>query len=302
MSKLDITLLAGALGAEVRGLELAGASADDAAAVKDLLLEHHVLFFPDQHLSPEAHVEFGRHFGELEGHPHLQNVESTLPEIFELVATRGGIADEWHSDISFQESPSIMAILNMVKCPTVGGDTMWSNMHRAYEELSAPLRDLCDGLTAVHNALPHGKPEKATIHPVVRVHPETGRRSLFVNEHFTRRIVELSHEESEHLLSYLFHWVTNPRFIVRYRWHQGTIGMWDNRCTQHFVVNDFSEERIIQRVTVMGDVVSGAQQPRWEPYVRGRHAGATSRQDRLLKTVLKERAHDEEQRSAQVVS
>ncbi len=287
---IEVTRLVGALGAEVRGLSLKSAAPDEAARVQELLLEHHVLFFPEQHLDANEHVAFGRHFGQLEGHPHLENVESQIPEIFELVATRGGIADEWHSDISFQESPSIMAILNMVKCPEVGGDTMWSNMHLAYEELSTPLRDLCDGLTAVHNALPHGKPEKATIHPVVRVHPETGRKSLFVNEHFTRRIVELSHDESEHLLSYLFRWVTNPRFVVRYRWHQGTIGMWDNRCTQHFVVNDFSAERIIQRVTVMGDEVSAGHEPKWEPYVRDRHAGATSRQDRLLKTVLKERA------------
>ena len=235
----------------------------------------------------KQHVGFGRHFGELEGHPHLNNPFTDHPEVFELVATRGGVADEWHSDISFQESPSVMAILNMVKCPAVGGDTMWANMYKAYEELSPPLQELCEGLTALHDATPHGKPEKMTIHPVVRVHPETGRKSLFVNEHFTRRIVELSHEESDHLLAYLTRWASNTRFTVRYRWNQGTLAMWDNRCTQHFVLNDFNEERIIQRVTVMGDQVEGASEPRWAPYVRARHAGATSRYDRQLNKYLK---------------
>jgi taurine dioxygenase len=117
---------------------------------------------------------------------------------------------------------------------------------------------------------------------VVRIHPVTQRKSLFVNEHFTRRIVELSHEESRVWLDYLTRWVSNPRFAVRYRWIQGTIAIWDNRCTQHFVLNDFDEERIIQRVTVVGDSPQGARPPRWEPYVRAEYGGATSRYDRQL--------------------
>ena len=282
----EVTRLSGALGAEIRGVSLKETDAEQADHILQLLLEHKVLFFPEQHLDPGQHVAFGRHFGELESHPHLKNPFSDTPEIFELVATRGGIADEWHSDITFQENPSIFAILNMVKCPDVGGDTMWSNMVKAYEELSPPLQELCDGLTALHDASPHGKPEKMTIHPVVRVHPVTGEKSLFVNEHFTRRIVELSHEESDLLLGHLTRWATNPRFTVRYRWSEGAIGMWDNRCTQHFVLNDFDQERIIQRVTIMGDVVEGAAEPRWEAYVRGRHAGATSRFDRQLNQFL----------------
>jgi hypothetical protein len=148
---------------------------------------------------------------------------------------------------------------------------MWSNMYKAYEERSAPLRDLCDGLSALHDADPHGKPEMMTVHPVVRVHPETGRRSLFVNEHFTRRIVEPSHEESDLLLGYLTRWVSNPRFSVRYCWSKGTVAMWDNRCTQHFVLNDFDEERIIQRATVMGDRPQAAGPPRWPAPRRRRH-------------------------------
>jgi taurine dioxygenase len=287
---LEVVRLSGSLGAEIRGIELARTGPADAGKIHSLLMEHLVLFFPEQHLGVEEHVAFGRHFGTLEGHPNLKNPFSEQPEIFELAATRGGIADEWHSDITFREQPSVMAILNMVKCPEVGGDTMWANMYKAYEDLSAPLRDLCDGLTALHDATPHGLPDTMAVHPVVRVHPVTGRRSLFVNEHFTRRIVELSHDESEALLGYLTRWVSNPRFTVRYRWSKGTIAMWDNRCTQHFVLNDFDEERIIQRVTVMGDEPEGACPPRWEPYARGVHAGATSRYDRQLNEHLGRRA------------
>jgi taurine dioxygenase len=283
---LKVVRLASALGAEVRGVSLGEPDPALIEKIKALLTEHQVLFFPEQHLSVAEHVAFGANFGRLEGHPNLSNpFSSEHPEIFELAASSGGVADEWHSDITFQQEPSIMAILQMVKCPELGGDTMWSSMYLAYEELSAPLRDLCEGLSALHDALPHGKPESMTVHPVVRVHPQTGRKSLFVNEHFTRRIVELSAQESDVLLGYLTRWASNPRFTVRYRWSKGTIAMWDNRCTQHFVLNDFDEERVIQRVTVMGDQPEGPS-PRWEPYLRDRNAGATSRFDRQLNRYL----------------
>ena len=280
--QLSVTRLAGALGAEVRGLPLANVATDDIDTIKSLLLEHLVLFFPDQSLNIDSHVAFGRHFGKLEFHPHLNNPFTQHPEVFELAASHGGLADEWHSDITFQRHPSVMSILNMVKCPSVGGDTLWASAYAAYEALSAPLRELCDGLTALHDAAAHGKSEITAIHPVVRVHPETQRRALFVNEHFTRRIVELSHPESALLLEYLTRWIASPRFTVRYHWQEGAIAMWDNRCTQHFVLTDFDEERIIQRVTVAGDTPEAAGPPRWEPYVRTESVGATSRYDRQL--------------------
>jgi len=279
---MQITRLSGSLGAELRGISLAAATQTDADAISELMSEHLVLFFPDQHLSVDEHVGFARHFGKLESHPNLDNAFIENPEIFELAASKGGIADEWHSDITFEPQPSVLAILNMVKCPEVGGDTMWANMYRAYEELSPPLQELCEGLTALHDAHPHGKPDSMTVHPVVRVHPISKRKSLFVNEHFTRRIVELSHPESEMLLGHLTRWVTNPRFTVRYHWTPGTVAMWDNRCTQHFVINDFEGERIIQRATVMGDEPQASSPPRWSPNVRGLEAGATSRHDRQL--------------------
>lgn len=282
----EVVRLSGSLGAEVRGIDLKDPSPALRDRVNELLTEHLVLFFPEQFLAPEDHVAFARLFGELEGHPNLKNPYSNAPEIFELAASHGGIADEWHSDITFQDQPSVYAILNMVRCPQVGGDTMWANMYKAYEELSAPMRDLCDGLRAIHNADPHGKRELKSVHPVVRVHPVTGRRSLFVNEHFTSRIVEMSHEESQMLLGYLTKWVSNPRFTMRYRWSKGTIAMWDNRCTQHFVINDFDEQRVIQRATVMGDVPEAACPTRWDPYNRSQPAGASSRHDRELNQVF----------------
>jgi taurine dioxygenase len=279
---MSVTRLAGSLGAEIRGISLAGASAVLAKEIENQLLEHHVLFFPDQNLTVDQHVEFGRHFGPLESHPNLNNPFTKHPEIFELAASHGGLADEWHSDITFSEHPSVMSILNMAQAPEVGGDTMWASAHAAYEGLSEPLREMCDGLTALHDAAPHGMPEITTIHPVVRTHPVTGRKSLFVNEHFTRRIVEMSHRESEMLLNYLIQWVSKPAFTVRYKWKTGTIAMWDNRCTQHYVLSDFDEQRIIQRVTIMGDTPTGVGAPKWEPFVRDEVVGATSRFDKQL--------------------
>ncbi len=280
MSQLTVTQLTRALGAEIRGLDLNQATADDVERIRAELLEHLVLFFPDQELSWDGHTAFGRKFGELELHPNLPGPAGGPPEMVELRASAGGVADEWHTDVTFLPNPSVMSIMHMVTCPEVGGDTMWANQYLAYAELSEPMRDLLSGLTALHDAAPHGRPEMRSIHPVVRIHPETGRRALLVNDHFTRRIVELSHDESEALLRFLRGWSTQERFSVRYRWTPGTVAIWDNRCTQHCVVNDFDGERVIQRVTVLGEPPRGSD-PRWEPYVNVRRA-ASSRHDRDL--------------------
>jgi taurine dioxygenase len=173
----------------------------------------------------------------------------------------------------------------MKKCPPYGGDTLWANMYKAYDALSQPFKDLCEGLTALHDASPHYTPERKAIHPVVRVHPVTGRKSLFVNEHFTRRIVELSHEESDVLLRFLTRHASSNRFTVRYHWSEGTIAMWDNRCTQHHVLNDFEGERVIQRVTVMGDQPKAAAHPRYTPF--SNPFRASSWRDKPLKDFLR---------------
>jgi taurine dioxygenase len=285
---LEATLLSGSLGAEIRGIDLTKAAAADAEAILALISEHLVLFFPDQHLTPDEHIAFGRLFGKLEGHPNLA-IDAERPEFFELRAESGAgaIADEWHSDLTCQAKPSIFAILHMKKCPAVGGDTLWANMYKAYDGLSQPLKDLCEGLSALHDASPHYHPERRAIHPVVRIHPVTGRKSLFVNEHFTRRIVEVSDEESDALLRYLTHHATRDRFAVRYRWSEGTIAMWDNRCTQHHVLNDFEGERVIQRVTVMGDCPEPAAPTRYAPFEDKFSAG--SWRDKPLREFLQNR-------------
>lgn len=278
----QITRLAGELGARVTGISLRDVTRSQVATIESLLQEHLVLFFPEQFLDVDAHVAFGRLFGVLANHPNLANPFTDHPEIFELAASHGGLADEWHSDLTFQEHPAVYSILNMVECPPVGGDTLWASAYAAYEALSPPLRELCDGLTALHDAAPHAKPEITAIHPVVRVHPLTRRRALFVNEHFTRRIVELSYEESQMLLGYLTRFVASPRFTVRYKWAAGTVAMWDNRCTQHFVLSDFSGQRIIQRATVINDTPQNPHAPRWPPFSRQETVGATSRFDKQI--------------------
>ena len=286
---LEVSRLSAALGAEITNVDLAKVTDNEVDEIKSLLNEHKVIFFPGQKISVDEHVDFGSKFGELEGHPNLKkNNSHSHPKVFELVASEGGIADEWHTDITFQDSPALMSVLHMVKCPEIGGDTMWSSLSAAYDALSDPLKDLCDGLTALHDARPHGKPEKTAIHPVVRTHPETGKKILYVNEHFTRRIVEMSMDESDMLLSHLTKWVTRPEFTVRYNWTEGTIAMWDNRSTQHYVVNDFKDERIIQRVTIMGDVVEASSNPRWEPALREGFSAVTTH-DKQLITHLKEK-------------
>lgn len=279
--------LSAALGAEITGVTLADTSSEERDEIWKLLHQHKVIFFPGQFMKAEDHIEYGRHFGPLEGHPNLkERTPDDHPELFRLEASSGGIADEWHTDLTFQEQPALMSILNMKVCPEVGGDTMWANLIAAYEGLSAPLQEMLDGLSALHDAHPHNRPDKMAIHPLIRVDPETGKKALYVSEHFTRRIVEMSAQESDLLLGYLTKWVQQPAFTVRYRWSEGTICMWDNRFTQHFVVNDFDEERVIERVTVMGDRPLG-NQPRWRPWPEIREMSAMARHDRQLARFLR---------------
>ncbi|MEM9742539.1 MAG: TauD/TfdA family dioxygenase [Pseudomonadota bacterium] len=286
-----VNRITGALGAEVHGVALNRLSEPQFAELKALLLEHQVLFFPEQALSIDDHVELGKRFGPLDAHPNLKNPFTDRTDIFELAASAGGIADEWHTDLTFQTEPAVLSILHLVRCPEVGGDTMWASMTAAFDALSEPMKAFLEELTALHDALPHHRPDRMAVHPVIRVHPDTGRRALYVNEHFTRRIVELSAEESDALLGYLTRWVASPRFTVRYRWAEGTFCMWDNRCTQHCVMNDFNGERVIQRVTVMGDRPEGTGSQRWQPYLRGGALSATSRHDRQLQFFLNDRPY-----------
>jgi taurine dioxygenase len=260
----DVRPLTGACGAEVRGVDLATLDAAGWDAMYATWLEHLVLFFPDQSLDPDAHVAFGRRFGVPEIHPYIPKRDDRHPEIV-VIDTHGGGAEFWHTDVTFSPTPPMASVLQMMLNPARGGDTIFTNQYLVYETLSPPLQELVEGLTAVHTATTFGHPEQRATHPIVRTHPDTGRKSLFVNRTFTSHIPELRRTESDALLAYLYTWSEQPGFQCRYRWEEGTIGIWDNRCTQHYAVPDYEGRRRIERVTVIGDVPQGGT-ARWEPY------------------------------------
>ena len=270
---MQVERITGALGAEVLGVNLADLDDPGFEEIRGALLEHLVLFFPDQHLSPDEHRAFAIRFGEPEIHPFIPKLDDEHQEIVVLDSGRGAKADVWHTDVTFSETPPMCSVLKMVSTPPFGGDTMWTNQYLAFEALSAPLRDLVEGLTAVHTGWTFGHPELAMEHPAARIHPETGRPSLFVNRQFTSHFPQLRRSESDALLEYLYAFSEQPQFTVRYRWTEGAIGIWDNRCTQHHAVNDYDERRVIHRVTILGDRPDG-NPPRWAHYEPSRPGAA----------------------------
>lgn len=282
---MRVTPLTPSIGAQIDHFDVRCATPADVTELQRILDERSVVFIPGQQgLTVEEHIAFGRLFGPLQSHPNLNAAVSVEhPEIFELHASQGGVANEWHTDLTFQQKPARCSILHMRECPSVGGDTMWTSLGAAYDALSSPMQDLVCSLSALHDALPHNQPEKMAVHPVVRRHPRTGRKCLYVSEHFTRRIVEMHHKESDMLLQYLTRHVQDPRFTIRWKWTKGTIAIWDNTQTQHCVLNNFVGERHIQRVTIAGDKVEPAKTtlPVYDPFLNGT-LGASSRHDRQL--------------------
>ena len=275
--QLVVRPISGALGAEIHGFSLA--DMDDAGfqQLRSVLREHLVVFLPDQHLDPEEHLALGRRFGELERHPYARKLDDDHPEIVLLESEHGMIADVWHTDVTWNPAPPQFSIINALQVPAVGGDTMWSNQHLVFESLSAPMQELLLGLTALHTAAHLGQPGQKTEQPVVRRHPETGRPSLFVNRMFTDRIVQLSAGESDALLAYLYAFSEQPQFNCRYPWAGGTIGIWDNRATQHYVVHDFEARRVMTRVTILGDDPEPAgDSARWAAYAPTRFSAAAA--------------------------
>ncbi|MGH7289400.1 MAG: TauD/TfdA dioxygenase family protein, partial [Myxococcota bacterium] len=248
-SELELRPVAGALGAEVAGVDLARLDDATFAKLHAAWLEHQVLFFREQALSPEEHKAFGRRFGALQIHPFLHSRrDEGHPEIvvLESDAERPYLAAGWHSDVTFAPEPPMASILRAVEAPPFGGDTLWSSMYAAYEALSDTMQRLLSGLSAIHDtsktfsrgAYPAEKhPDAAQVpraeHPVVRTHPETGRKGLFVNSAFTRRIAGMHRGESDALLGFLYEHVATPEFSCRFHWEKDSIALWDNRCTQH---------------------------------------------------------------------
>jgi taurine dioxygenase len=282
-AQLDIAPLSGTIGAEIRHVDLHGPLADETVvAIRQALLDYKVIFLPGQHLSPAEHKEFALYFGETtNAHPVVPGIDEHR-EVFEIdyTATRKilgeqqseyGDRDKWHTDVTFVETPPLGSIFNAIVIPPAGGDTLWADTNAAYEGLSEPIRHLLDGLTAVHDGThAFGKLLKAlgkgewdgkeftelvpVEHPVVRTHPETGRRSLFVNPGFTIKIKGLTGKESDTLLTFLYRHMATPEYVVRYRWEEGDLGFWDNRTTMHYAIGDYGDaHRVIQRVTIKGD-------------------------------------------------
>jgi taurine dioxygenase len=267
--------LSRALGAVISGIDLAQElPRGQIVELTQLLLEHQVLFFRDQPLTPVQQANFAARFGTLHVHP-IYPVLADLPEIM-LIDTHPGFLpdnDNWHTDVTFSTTPPMAGILAAKRLPRTGGDTLWSSNSAAYEALSAPLRRMLEGLTATHSVAKSfpaerwaGDPafkeryERAVAkhppvtHPVVRTHPATGRKGLFVNEGFTTHINELNALESQALLTFLFAHAARPEFTVRWHWQVDDVAFWDNRVTQHYAIADYlSERRTMHRATVNGD-------------------------------------------------
>lgn len=276
MSRTGFTVqpIAGALGAEISGIDLSSELDDDCVAgLRQALLDHLVIFFRGQDLTAEQFLRFGRCFGETVEYPFVRGL-SEHPEIIEVskleheTVNFGGV---WHSDTTYLEQPPLGTLLLARETPPYGGDTLFANQYLAYETLSSGMKELLDGLLAVNSSAKAdvtrtredrlrssgtesaGK-EHVACHPMVRRHPETGRKALFVNTAHTVRIDGMSEEESAPLLDYLFQHQIRPEFTCRFSWKPGSMAFWDNRAAQHYPVNDYHGfRRVMHRITLKGD-------------------------------------------------
>lgn len=272
---LDITPLSSALGAQISGVDLSrDLTAEQRNGIEQALLVHQVLFFREQPITPQQQVRFAAQFGDLHVHPIYPNVPEQ-PEIMVLDTALTDVHDNaiWHTDVTFLPTPALGAVLSAKQLPAYGGDTLWASGIAAFEALSKPLQTLLDGLTATHDFTRSFPVERfgstaddlarweetrrknpPLSHPVIRTHPVSGRKALFVNDGFTTRINELEPAESEAILKLLFAHTTRPEFTIRWRWQENDIAMWDNRVTQHYAVDDYRpQRRIMHRATILGD-------------------------------------------------
>ncbi len=275
---LTVTPVSTVLGAEISGLDLGQPLTPEVvAAIRAALLRHKVVFFRDQDISHEDHVRFGRYFGDLEGHPVTSHVPG-FPEILHIEAADGmklreeivplvRVANKWHTDVTFRAAPSMGGVLRMRDMPPLGGDTLFADTAAIYRDLPDALKDKLAKLTAEHDIIQsygyrvdEAKRQELRaayppmVHPVIRTHPETGEKHLFVNKVFTTRILGLPEDEAKTLLAELLDRVKTPEYQVRFRWTPNAIVFWDNRATQHYAILDYwPQERIVERVTIVGD-------------------------------------------------
>ena len=271
-----------ALGAYVDNIDLrAPLSEAQVAELRAALIEHKVLFFRDQDISHDDHVRFGKYFGDLEGHPVTQHLDG-YPEILRIRNGEYAYLNEftipfirpvnkWHADVTFRDAPSFAGVLRAREIPPRGGDTLFTDTEAVFADLAAPMQQRLEGLTATHDILKSygwklNPEEQAALHakhpprshPVVRVHPESGRKSIFVNHGFTTHIDGIDSKESEDILALLFDRIRVPEYQVRFKWTPNSIVFWDNRSTQHYPLADYyPHDREVERVTISGDVPRG---------------------------------------------
>jgi alpha-ketoglutarate-dependent taurine dioxygenase len=273
-TSIEVRPIAGAIGAEISGVNLSGEIDDDTIAhIRRAWLRHCVVFFRDQDLPPARFLAFARRFGAVIEYPLIKGLED-FPEIIPVIKLEhettnfGGI---WHSDTSYLEAPPMGTMLVAREVPPFGGDTMFANTYLAYEALSDGMKRLLDGLVAINTSAkadvsrtredrmkqgvrPDAKKEYVGEHPVVRTHPETGRKGLYVNVGHTLRFRDMSVEESAPILAYLFQHQIKPEFTCRFTWQVGSLAFWDNRCALHNPVNDYHGfRRVMHRITLAGD-------------------------------------------------
>ena len=278
---LTIHPVSPALGAEVAGVDLSRRlGAEEFDTVHRALLDHGVVFLRDQEVQPRDLIDFAARFGPLNVHPMMKPLDG-YPAILEIVKNpedRHNFGGSWHTDLSYLARPALASLLYAREIPPVGGDTLFASMYLAYEALSDGLKGLLSGLRAVHDtrriytpdaqrrlggtigdaaSMRRNRPEdqhEEAVHPVVRTHPETGRRALYVNCNFTSRFEDMTEAESAPLLDFLFTHLQRPEFTCRFRWTEGAVALWDNRCTQHYALNDYhGHRRVMHRVSIEGD-------------------------------------------------
>ena len=277
---IEILPVSPMIGARVRGVDFSRPQSPvDRQAIERALLDHLVLFFDDQPIDDRAHRDFAAQFGPLDEYPlAYEGEDRTLPEVHYIAFDDGALArnsrvDAWHADGTYMRCPPRATLLRAYELPAVGGDTCFANMYAAYDALSPALARLLDGRTAAHdyakvyNVIVEHSDDPAAAHremrakypvmhhPVVRTIPETGRRCLFVNLNYTTAIDGLTERENERLLPFLFDHVRDPVFQCRFRWTPGALAFWDNRCTQHYGVPDYSGRRRMNRVVISGEPV-----------------------------------------------
>ena len=267
--------ISGSLGAIINGVDLRQPLNEGTyGEIKHALLENLVLFFRDQDLTPGQQIAFGRCFGDLHVHPFIPSLPGHK-EIIVLKAKNGAeenlrLANAWHPDLSYTNDPPLLGILRSIRPPARGGDTMWVNLYRAYETLSPKMQEIVSGLSAWHDVTKtyrrqelqtDGGPERyaqtfkkapPVLHPLVRVHPETGRKLLYISELTTTHIEGLHERESNALLQMLYQHIDWKELHCRFYWEKNSLAVWDNRCTAHYAVGDYSEPREMHRVTVIG--------------------------------------------------